>query len=223
VRGIGWLNEQDWGTVFRKQQVRYGGAADIPPWKNGDLFGGGIKNVGRFDRATRMTLCACALAFHDAGLSGPAGTVGLVGTNAAGSLQANSAYFMDYLQAGRVMARGNLFIYTLPSSPLAETAIHFGLQGPMLYIGFQGDGAGNLLQAGVDLIIDGAATAMVAVLADEKEGMAFLLDGLDGDRASGRLPGAGVQACARALAAGGQGLPARISELQRAMEVSDRV
>jgi len=43
--------------------------------------------------------------------------------------------FLDYVQAGRKLGRGSLFIYTLPSSPLAEAAIHFGLQGPVLYIG----------------------------------------------------------------------------------------
>lgn len=62
--------------------------------------------------------------------------MGLIGTNRAGSLEANRLYFSDYLQAGRVLARGNLFVYTLPSSPLAEAAIHFGFQGPMLYMGF---------------------------------------------------------------------------------------
>ena len=37
---------------------------------------------------------------------------------------------------GSTLGRGNLFIYTLPSSPLAEAAIHFGLTGKLLYLEF---------------------------------------------------------------------------------------
>jgi 3-oxoacyl-[acyl-carrier-protein] synthase II len=224
VRGVGWLDEQDWGSVFRRQRVTYGDPAGVPPWKQGELFAGGIKNVGRFDRATRMTVSACGLALWDAGVSAPAPAVGLIGTNAGGSLLANRSYFEDYLQAGRVMARGNLFIYTLPSSPLAETAIHFGLQGPLLYAGFPGGGVGDVLQAGVDLIGDGTATEMLAVYSDEKEGLAFLIGRQEPeDHDIEKKPGVRVQKCAGALAEGGHGVRAWISQLQRVMDGSDGV
>jgi hypothetical protein len=72
------------------------------------------------------------------------------------------------------MARGNLFVYTLPSSPLAEAAIHFGFRGPMLYMGFPGGGLGDFLEAGAHLLDDGAE-GMLAVMSDEKEAMAFVL------------------------------------------------
>jgi 3-oxoacyl-[acyl-carrier-protein] synthase II len=223
VRGIGWLDGQTWGTVLRPQRVSYGGEAGVPPWKQTELFAGGVRNLGRFDRATRMTLCACALALNDAGVMAPEGTVGLIGTNAAGSLEANRAYFSDYLQAGRVLARGNLFIYTLPSSPLAETAIHFGLQGPLLFVGFPGGSVSDVLQAGVDLM-DGDATGMLVVHADETAGIAFLLNregpasGGSGDRRH-----FGVDRCREALAGEERGVAAWVSLLECAVEGSGGV
>jgi 3-oxoacyl-[acyl-carrier-protein] synthase II len=173
VNGIGWLDAQAWGGVLRRQRT----AAGVPLWKRTDFFAYPVKNLGRCDAGSRMTLCACALALKDAGMAyseGHGTGMGLIGTNKAGSLEANRLYFGDYLQAGRVLARGNLFVYTLPSSPLAEAAIHFGFQGPMLYMGFPGGGLGDLLEAGARLVADGAA-GMVAVMSDEQEAMAFVL------------------------------------------------
>ena len=78
-----------------------------------------------------------ALALKDAGRSyplGPDNTVGIVGSAPEGCLDADLAYFSDYVKCGRTLGRGNLFIYTLPTSPLAECAIHFALEGPLLYV-----------------------------------------------------------------------------------------
>jgi 3-oxoacyl-[acyl-carrier-protein] synthase II len=185
VSGIGWLAGQAWGGVLgrpRETGVEGGGA---PFWKRKNLFAYPVKNLGRCDAVTRMTLCACALALKDAGISyaeGEKADMGLIGSNAEGSLEANRAYFSDYLQAGRVMGRGNLFIYTLPSSPLAEAAIHFGFQGPMLYMSFPDGGLGAFLEAGASLIIDGAAEGVLAVMADEREAVAFVLGRTAGAR-----------------------------------------
>jgi 3-oxoacyl-[acyl-carrier-protein] synthase II len=173
VNGIGWLDAQNWGSVLRRQRV----AVETPLWKRADFFAYPVKNLGRCDDASRTTLCACRLALKDAGISyseGQGTGMGLIGTNKAGSLEANHLYFGDYLQAGRVLARGNMFVYTLPSSPLAEAAIHFGFQGPMLYMGFPGGGLGEFLEAGARLVADGAAGAL-AVVSDEQEAMAFVL------------------------------------------------
>jgi hypothetical protein len=178
VCGIGWLADRDWGGVLGRTRQCLAQGDDTPLWKRITGFAYPVRNMGRCDAATRLTLCACALALQDAGLSyaeGRKSGLGLIGTQASGSLEANRAYFSDYLQAGRVMGRGNLFIYTLPSSPLAETAIHFGFQGPMVYMGFPGGGGAELLEAAACLVNDGMAPGVVAVLADEREAMAFVL------------------------------------------------
>jgi 3-oxoacyl-[acyl-carrier-protein] synthase II len=179
VRGIGWLAGREWGGVLTRRRLHQMEGDDTPLWRHIAGFAYPVKNMGRCDATTRLTLCACLLALDDAGRAyaeGRKSGIGLLGTNAAGSLEANRAYFGDYLQAGRVMGRGNLFIYTLPSSPLAEAAIHFGFQGPLVYMGFPGGGAGALCEAAACMIQDGLAPAMVAVLADEREAVAFVLE-----------------------------------------------
>ncbi|MFH0879419.1 MAG: hypothetical protein V2A34_06870, partial [Lentisphaerota bacterium] len=179
VKGVGWLDRQAFGCVRLRQRTVYGSLPEVlPPWKREDLLFHPVKNMGRFDAISRITCCACALTLRDAGLSlknGQLSNIGLMGTNASGSLDANRAYFKDYLNAGRKMGRGNLFIYTLPSSPLAESAIHFGLQAPVMYIGIPGQGLSSLLDAAAALIADGSDGCMLAVRADDQEGLGFLL------------------------------------------------
>jgi len=176
VRGVGWVDGHSFGCVRRQWRVD-GGEDARAPWQQTDLFAYPVKNLGRFNVETRLTVCACALGLRDAGVlygEGRKLEFGLIGTNADGSLAANRDYFQDYLQAGRTLARGNLFIYTLPSSPLAEAAIHFGLQGPMLYFGLP-SGGGNLLDAGAGLIADGMTEGVLAVRSDAQGAVAFLL------------------------------------------------
>lgn len=177
VLGIGWLAGREWGRVRSGARDVLAEGDATPLWKRAAAFAYPVRNMGRCDAVTRLTLCACSLALQDAGMSyaeGQKSGIGLIGTGASGSLAANRAYFSDYLQAGRVMGRGNLFIYTLPSSPLAEAAIHFGFQGPMVYMGFPGGGAGALLEAAAGLLTDGLAPGLVAVMAGEREAMAFV-------------------------------------------------
>ena len=196
VTGIGWVVGTSCGCV-RRQWRSGGGAATRAPWQPAALFASPVKHMGRFDEVTRLILCACALGLRDAGVSYAEGRkldFGLIGTSDEGSLAANRQYFRDYLQAGRTLARGNLFIYTLPSSPLAEAAIHFGLQGPLLYFGFPA-GDGTLLHAGAGLMADGMAEQVLAVRADGQGAVAFLL-GPEGNTGAGpQLTVGGVEAC----------------------------
>ena len=176
VTGIGWVNGTGAGGVLKGTWSFHGDADGIPPWKDPGLFPVPVKNMGRFNPVSRMTLCACALAVRDAGVmwgDGQKRNIGLMGASEAGCLASNRAYFQDYLGGGRTLARANLFVYTLPSSPLAESAIHFGLMGPMVYMGFPGGGLADLLETAALMVSDGAADGMVAVWADEQEGMAF--------------------------------------------------
>jgi 3-oxoacyl-[acyl-carrier-protein] synthase II len=178
IQGKGWINGTGWGREFQGQQGTYGEGAGIPPWKDPELFPVPVKNMGRFDAVARMTLCACALAMRDAGWAlgdGVKRDVGLIGTNEDGCLAANRAYFQDYLSGGRVLARANLFVTTLPSSPLAEAAIHFGFQGPVLYSGQPGGGLDDLVEMATMMIEGGDASGMLVVKADAREAVAFVL------------------------------------------------
>ena len=101
--------------------------------------------------------------------------MGIIGTNDDGSLSSNIAYFKDYVESGRILARGNLFIYTLPSSPLSEAAIHFGCQGPIVYMGFQDQKVSSLLSYAAKILRNEKVSKVLAVKADEKDAVCFFL------------------------------------------------
>jgi len=177
VSGVGWISGGRGGGRGRRP-------ARIPELgellRDPELFAAPPRNFGRFDAGSRIACCVCALALKDAEPGGRADRTGLLGTNENGCLETNLAYFRDYVQAGRKLARGNLFIYTLPSSPLAETAICFGLKGPVFYWGVPGaSGRGAALAelAGLaaDAVSRGEADGMIAVHADERAGMGLVL------------------------------------------------
>jgi len=94
-----------------------------------------------------------------------------------GAVAANAAYFKDFVDCGRTMGRGNLFIYTLPSSPLAEASIHFGLQGPLLYATNATGDMLDMIQTCSLLVTDGQAERMLLVRYTETGGFCCLLDG----------------------------------------------
>lgn len=222
VCGIGWLTGREWGGVLSRTRHGLAEGEDTPLWKRIGCFAYPVKNLGRCDVTTKVTLCACALALQDAGVpcaEGQKSGIGLIGTHASASLEANRAYFFDYLQAGRVMGRGNLFIYTLPSSPLAEAAIHFGFQGPLVYVGSSGGGAGELLETAACMMDDGMAPGMVAVMTDGREAMAFVLDP---DRTRGIDRRRVAEVAVESGRAGG-GVRELAFDLERAMEGHDGV
>lgn len=130
LRGAGWIDDAGYGTV------REGGEfAGVPP--RNEIFSIPFRNFGRLDVSSRATGYAVALALKDAGVEYPimdGVRAGIVGTSANGCLESDAGYFADYLKGDRILGRGNLFIYTLPTSPLAEAAIHFGLTGPLFYV-----------------------------------------------------------------------------------------
>lgn len=137
-----------------------------------------FRNFGRLDNTSRMTCYAVALALKDAGIKHSLNQkhdIGIIGTNTSGSLQSDIDYFKDYLDSGRTLGRGNLFIYTIPTSPLAEAAIYFGLQGPLLYMAFSRHGTAEFLRDAGNIIVYGETSAMLAVKADEAEAVCFVL------------------------------------------------
>lgn len=189
AKGIGWVNESAYGSVLSSQHVRYEDGAAEPPWKQKALFQAPLKNAGRFDLSTRLIISACALALQEADVAwgnGVKSNIGLLGANSCGCVAANHVYFKDYLEGGRALARANLFVYTLPSSPLAEVAIHFGLQGPVLYIGFSGSRNEQLLgliETGAGLLHEGSVDGMLLVANDERFALAvFIGNGTGGRR-----------------------------------------
>jgi hypothetical protein len=136
------------------------------------------ENFGRFDLTSRKVLCVTALALHKAGWKYSRldkQDTGLILAGDEASLKANEDYFRDYADNGRKLGRGGLFIYTLPTSPLAETAIYCGFTGPLLYVYLGKNSAQKLVQYAGTMIADKMVKKIVAVQIDRQSARAFAI------------------------------------------------
>jgi 3-oxoacyl-[acyl-carrier-protein] synthase II len=168
--GIGWITGTAYGLVRHGEtlpradkQAGAGIAGSVDA-----LFRHKIERFGRFDPVSRMTCLACELALQDAGVDySPEARqeIGILGAGFEGSLAANAVYFKDYVESGRILARGNLFVYTLPTAPLGEAAIHFGFQGPLFSLISPATPLADALEAASALVKSGDAPAMLVVQA----------------------------------------------------------
>ena len=177
--GIGWITSSAYGRILSGEVCDYAGRTTPRLVGSVDaLFQRKIENFGRFDPISRMTCYACALALGDAGIEYSPDRrqeIGIIGAGFAGSLEANRVFFADYVHAGRVLARGNLFVYTLPSAPLGEAAIHFGFQGPLFAIIAASAPFSEGLETAQALMEDGDAPAMLVVQAEADCALAAII------------------------------------------------
>jgi hypothetical protein len=139
IIGTGWITQNKYGCQKRRIQREYSDLKSLYNRLQPEVFKYPVENFLRFDTLSKLTTLSIALALYDARITyakEKKQDISILGANSNGALAANLTYFNDYITNGRTLARGNLFIYTLPSSPLAEAAIHFGLTGKLLYLGF---------------------------------------------------------------------------------------
>jgi 3-oxoacyl-[acyl-carrier-protein] synthase II len=178
VYGIGWLTKEGHGCIrsgLRQAYEKGEGAHTLP---KRDIFSHPFKNFGRLDAISKMTAFGASLALRDAGIEySPTDKqdIGIVGTNAEGSLRSDIEYFRDYLESGRTLSRGNLFIYTLPSSPIGEAAIHFGLLGPVAYVASEKHSLTTVLDMAEDMVLANEAPVMLAGKAEADEAVFFVI------------------------------------------------
>jgi 3-oxoacyl-(acyl-carrier-protein) synthase len=173
IAGAGWVSATAYGAVGKRKD--YAGELRLALKADGVLTDR-IKNAGKFDEATNRAFCAAALALHDAGFSKHWKNVALIGTGSEECTQANRTYFEDYAGHGRQLARANLFIYTLPTSPLAEIAIHFKLDGPLFYT------SEKVVSTAHRLLASGDADAVLALWAEQSFTAALLFSSEDDNR-----------------------------------------
>ena len=184
VRGIGWLTKEGYGCVRSELRHIYKTAEGVQTLPKKDIFSHPFKNFGRLDTISKMTAYAVSLALQDAGIEySPLRKqdIGIVGTNREGSLRSDMEYFRDYLEGGRTLSRGNLFIYTLPSSPIGEAAIHFGLMGPLVYAGSGNNALAAVLDSAREMVLAEETPTMLVGAAEADEALYFVIA-----RSSGR-------------------------------------
>ena len=207
VAGIGWIDRKEYGCVTRKLRHSYPDLGSLrSSLQEESVLSYPVKGFGKYDRASQMTCCVAALAFYDAGMSYSEDRkqdIGILGTNSDGCLQSNLDFFNDFVKNGRTLGRANLFVYTLPSIPVAEAAIYFKCQGPLLYVGYSRDAIPSLLRQSDRMILRGETTAMVAVRAGEEEAQCFILRRRDDDSSEPVLAlGEMIEAASRSTSPG---------------------
>ncbi|TRZ93705.1 hypothetical protein D4R78_07925 [bacterium] len=169
-KGCGWIKEVQCGCVEKGIEWKFTDFRSLCAQLIKDnILVYPIENFARFDQASKLVTLSVALALYDASIhytKDKKQDIGILGMSPDGALASNLAYFRDYAACGRKLGRGNLFIYTLPSSPLAEAAITFGLQGPLAYIRHTDKPEENLLAQAELMIKNKDALAMVVVAWD---------------------------------------------------------
>lgn len=127
------------------------------------------RNFSRFGPDVRRAYFAVRRALAVAGLAADAGRIGLIADDRAGSERANWAYFADYVNSGRTLARGQMFAYTLPTAIAAECAIACRLTGPLLSVADAVGSPRAAEQAARGLLADGLCDAVVLLSTDSAE------------------------------------------------------
>lgn len=138
------------------------------------------KNLGRFSAEARLAYRAVERALRAAGLDpvrDSALRVGAIACGPAGSDAANREYFSDYVKSGRTLARGQLFVYTLPTSVAAECAIACRLTGPLAYVADSAGSPAAARRAARGWLADGSADAVVVLASTPAEARAFVVAG----------------------------------------------
>jgi len=182
IIGAGWVKNGTYGTLRKQTCGDYARRGELyrSLTENG-ILAERTSKFGRFNRSTQQAFCAAALALHDADFSNDWKNVGLIGTGQEECTPANQAYFEDYAENGRRMARANLFIYTLPTSPLAEIAIHFKLDGPLFFSAAVSAAGSHLMKSAAGLLTENGTSQVLALWMEHSGTVALLLDAEEGD------------------------------------------
>jgi len=107
----------------------------------------------------------------------PAARVGLLVWDRDGSLNANEAYFADYVKSGCVLGRGQLFAATLPTAVASEVAIALCLKGPMLYVADRDGTDRTAREVACRCLADGLAEEMILLNVGVETEMIFMKEG----------------------------------------------
>ncbi len=179
IKGHGWVKEGVCGCAGKSLQWQYTDFRLLYAQLLKDLvLASPIDNFGRFNQSSRLAILSIALALYDANIKYSKDNkqdIGILGTSIDGALDSNLDYFRDYVQAGRKLGRGSFFIYTLASSPLAEAAINFGFQGPVLYLRHSVQPEKNLLIQAESMVADKEAGAIITVVLNSQEAAAHFV------------------------------------------------
>ena len=180
IRAASWFCAEHCGVYssaggsWEQRSPAFSATAEIPA-----LVGRPVKYYARMTAETRCCLFAASLAIKHAGWETNSIEVGLLSAGSEGCVQANAEYFQDYVDNGRTLGRGNLFIYTLPTSALGEVAIGLSLTGPSMFIRSSDDPLASLVRIGGRMVSDGEAGGMLGLWSDSEAAVCVVIEAGD--------------------------------------------
>ncbi|HEX4055318.1 MAG TPA: hypothetical protein VHX86_13725 [Tepidisphaeraceae bacterium] len=185
IRAVSWFCADHHGVFvpggrsWQKPSPKLSVAADILA-----LVGRPVNYYPRMTTEARHCLCAASMALAATPWRASGNPeIGLLCGGSDGCLAANQEYFRDYVASGRSLGRGNLFIYTLPTSVLGEVAIVLSLAGPCLFIHDETRPLSALARHAREFVVDGEANAMLALWSDTSAAVCLAVDGGGDDSA----------------------------------------
>jgi hypothetical protein len=115
-------------------------------------------------------------------------TIGMIAGGYDTAAWAQQKYFDDYAANGRLLGRANLFIYTLPTSPMAEIAIPLWLNGPLIHVQDEASPVEGLLGHAREMIADSEAGGMLVLWADHEAAVCIAVGPEEMESRCGRVP-----------------------------------
>lgn len=135
INSISWLKENEYGNSKKSLKKFEQLNEELNLMKN-ELFEKKVSNFGRFDISSRKACLLSKILISELNDFDRLET-GIIGVGDCGSKYSDINYFNDFIEHNEESGRSNLFIYTLPTSPMAETSIYFKLEGPLLFLTFE--------------------------------------------------------------------------------------
>ncbi|HWE04100.1 MAG TPA: beta-ketoacyl synthase N-terminal-like domain-containing protein [Tepidisphaeraceae bacterium] len=175
---VAWFTGRHYGTILPGEK-----SLTRPSPALGDskemlaLIDRPIKYLARMGPEARSCLAAASLAIKAAGWrDNPPPEIGILAAGYDGWLAADEAYFRDYVAGGLTLGRGNLFIYTLPTSTQGEISIALSLNGPTLHIQDDAHPVAALFHQAGQLIDNQEADAVLVLYSDAGASICFAID-----------------------------------------------
>lgn len=98
-----------------------------------DLPDAVMDNYRRTDHKAKSYMLAGWLAVYDAECQS-GGKQAVIDISRVGCHEQNKLYYDDFVQFGKQLGRGHLFVGTLPSTPLCEALLTLNFHGPSFYM-----------------------------------------------------------------------------------------
>jgi 3-oxoacyl-[acyl-carrier-protein] synthase II len=189
IRAVAWFCAEHHGVFAPRGKSWQRTSPELSVSANAfELIGRPVNYFPRMTTEARFCLCAASMALKTtAWQQSRDAEIGIISAGAEGCLAANQQYFRDYVACGRTLGRGNLFIYTLPTSVLGEVAIVLSLTGPSIFIHDDVRPLSALDKQAERLVADGEAAGILALWSDRKAAVCMAVDAGTGNENISKL------------------------------------